>query len=105
LALNAEQKRERVAEYIDLLKRSQCVVLAEFGGLAMPGMNLLRSRVREAEGVVRVTKNTLIQIAFKEVGLPIPGEPMAGSTLVPSWIRPRRWRRSRSKAGCSAAAF
>ena len=82
MALNSEQKRERVAEYVNLLKQSQCVVLAEFSGLAMPGMNLLRSRVREAEGVVRVTKNTLIQIAFKEVGLPIPGEHMAGSTLV-----------------------
>lgn len=82
MALNAEEKRERVAEYIDLLKRSQCVVLAEFSGLAMPGMNLLRSRVREAEGVVRVTKNTLIQIAFKEAGLPIPGEHLAGTTLV-----------------------
>ena len=41
---------KRVAEYVALLKSSQGVVLAEFSGLAMPGMNALRARVREAEG-------------------------------------------------------
>jgi len=82
LALTPEQKRKRVADYADLMKRSQGMILAEFSGLAMTGMNALRARVREAEGEVRVTKNTLIQIALRDAGLPTPGDHLIGTTLV-----------------------
>jgi large subunit ribosomal protein L10 len=82
LALTREQKRERVAEYVELLKKSQGVVLAEFGGLAMPGMNTLRDKVREAQGEVHVVKNTLATLALREAGLAAAGDPIAGSTLI-----------------------
>lgn len=82
MALTSEQKRERVADYTDLLRRSQGIVLAEFGGLAMTGMNTLRGRIREAKGDIRVVKNTLAAIALKEAGLPLPGEKMTGSMLI-----------------------
>jgi large subunit ribosomal protein L10 len=82
LALTQEQKRERVAEYVTLLRKSQGLVLAEFGGLAMPGMNKLRDRIREAKGDVRVVKNTLAAIALREAGLPLPSGRMSGTTLI-----------------------
>jgi large subunit ribosomal protein L10 len=82
LSMKPEDKRERVAGYVDLLKKSQGIVLAEYSGLAMPGMNSLRARVREAQGDVRVVKNTLAEIALKQAGLPIPGEHMTGTTIV-----------------------
>ena len=69
MALTPEQKRERVATYVELLKKSQGIVLADFGGLAMPGMNTLRNRVRESQGEVHVVKNTLAAIAMREAGL------------------------------------
>lgn len=82
MALTAEDKRERVAEYVRLLKESQGLVLAEFVGLNMKGINSLRGRVREASGVVAVAKNTLLEIALREAGLPIPGDHLSGTTLV-----------------------
>jgi large subunit ribosomal protein L10 len=82
LALTKEQKKERVAQYVELLKKSQGVVLAEYGGLAMPGMNALRNKAREAQGEVHVVKNTLAAIAVREAGLTLPAETIAGSTLI-----------------------
>ena len=82
MALTQEQKRERVAGYVALLRKSQGVVLAEFGGLAMPGMNKLRDRIREAKGEVHVVKNALAAIALREAGLPLPSGKMTGSTLI-----------------------
>jgi large subunit ribosomal protein L10 len=82
LALTQEQKHERVADYTELLQKSQGIILAEFGGLAMTGMNKLRGRIREARGEVRVVKNTLAAIALREAGLPLPGGEMTGSMLI-----------------------
>ncbi len=82
MALTKDQKKERVAEYVELLKKSQGVVLAEFGGLAMPGMNAMRDKIREAQGEVHVVKNTLAAIALRDAGLNIPAENIAGSTLI-----------------------
>ena len=82
MALTKDQKRERVAEYVDLLKKSQGIVLAEYGGLAMPGMNTLRGKVREAQGEVHVVKNSLAAIALREAGLTLPADSIAGSTLI-----------------------
>ena len=82
MALTKDQKKERVAEYVELLRKSQGVVLAEYGGLAMPGMNAMRDKIREAQGEVHVVKNTLAAIALREAGLNIPAEQIAGSTLI-----------------------
>jgi large subunit ribosomal protein L10 len=82
LALTPEQKRERVATYVGLLKKSQGMILAEFGGLAMPGMNALRNRVRESQGEVHVVKNSLAAIAMREAGLTVSAENITGSTLI-----------------------
>jgi large subunit ribosomal protein L10 len=82
LPLTKDQKKVRVAQYVDLFKKSQGIVLAEYGGLAMPGMNTLRDKVREAEGEVHVVKNTLAALALREAGLSIPEEAIAGSTLI-----------------------
>jgi large subunit ribosomal protein L10 len=82
LSLTPELKRERVAKYVALLKKSQGVVLAEYGGLRMPAMNTLRARIRDAQGDVHVVKNTLAEIALKEAGLPVPGEHVVGTTIL-----------------------
>lgn len=82
MALTAEDKRERVAEYGKLLKGSQGLILADFVGLDSKGINSLRGRVREVAGAVTVAKNSLLEIALREAGLPIPGEHLVGTTLV-----------------------
>jgi large subunit ribosomal protein L10 len=82
LSLTPELKKERVAKYVELLKRSQGIVLAEYGGMAMPAMNSLRAKVREAQGDVHVVKNTLAERALKEAGLPVLSDQMVGTTIM-----------------------
>jgi large subunit ribosomal protein L10 len=82
LTLTSEQKRERVAEYAALFKKSQGIILAEYSGLAMPGMNALRNKVRDSQGEVHVVKNSLAAIAMREAGLASAADKMTGSTLI-----------------------
>jgi large subunit ribosomal protein L10 len=82
LALTKERKEELVAEYRELFKKSQALILADYRGLPMNGLTALRVKLREANGEFHITKNTLAQLALKEAGLPAPGELFAGPTAV-----------------------
>jgi large subunit ribosomal protein L10 len=82
LSPTQEHKKEQVARYVDLLKKSQGIVLAEYGGMAMPAMNSLRAKVRDAQGNVHVVKNTLAERALKEAGLPALSDQMVGTTIM-----------------------
>jgi len=82
LALTKERKREFVAQYTELLTQSQAVVITTYTGLSVPAMEELRGKIREAGGKFMVAKNTLLKIALREVGFPIPEEALRGSTAV-----------------------
>jgi large subunit ribosomal protein L10 len=78
LAISKERKEELVAEYADLLQRSQALIFTEFRGLNNAEMSRLRGQIREANGVYRVTKLTLLRLAMEEAGLPTPEEMFDG---------------------------
>jgi large subunit ribosomal protein L10 len=78
LAISKERKEELVTEYTDLLQRSQALVITEFRGLSNAEMSRLRNQVREANGVYRVTKLTLLRLAMEQAGLSIPEEMLDG---------------------------
>lgn len=81
MALTRERKEELVAEYVDLLKNSKAIIFTEYRGMTNPEMTALRRAVREADGVYRVTKMTLLEMAMDETGYPRPdmltGAPLA----------------------------
>jgi large subunit ribosomal protein L10 len=78
LAISKERKEELVAEYTDLLQRSQALIVTEFRGLSNAEMSRLRKQISEADGVYRVTKLTLLRLAMEQAGLPIPEEMLDG---------------------------
>lgn len=80
MATTKKRKQELVAEYAELLRKSKAMFLAEYRGLDMKSMDLLRRRMREARGEFHVTKNTLAQVALKQAGLPVPGDSLNGTT-------------------------
>jgi large subunit ribosomal protein L10 len=82
LALTKERKTELVAAYRVLLEKSQALVLADYRGLPMADLSALRGKVREANGEFHVTKNTLTELAMKEVGLPAASDMFEGPTAV-----------------------
>jgi large subunit ribosomal protein L10 len=65
LSLNLDEKKEVVAEVSARLKKAQTVVLAEFRGLAVEDITVLRSQARASGVYLRVLKNTLARRAVQ----------------------------------------
>jgi len=82
LAITKERKQELVAQYTDLIRRSQALILTEYRSLKTADLNQLRERMRQAGGEYHITKNTLFQIALKQAGYPAPDDLFAGPTAV-----------------------
>lgn len=65
--LNA--KREVVNEIADKIKNSESVVLFSYQGLTVADMAELRNKLKEANGEVKIYKNTLVRRATDEMNL------------------------------------
>jgi large subunit ribosomal protein L10 len=65
LSLNLEGKKEVVAELAERLKKAQTVVLAEYRGLPVEDITVLRAQARSSGVYLRVLKNTLARRAVK----------------------------------------
>jgi len=65
LSLNLEEKKEVVAEISERLAKAQAVVLAEYRGLPVEQITVLRSQARASGVYLRVLKNTLARRAVQ----------------------------------------
>ena len=65
MSLTIEGKKEVVAEVSERLKKAQSVVLAEYRGLPVEDITVLRSRARASGVYLRVLKNTLARRAVQ----------------------------------------
>jgi len=65
LSLNLEDKKEVVAEISARLAKAQAVVLAEYRGLPVEAITVLRARARSNGVYLRVLKNTLARRAVQ----------------------------------------
>ncbi len=63
--MDRAQKEKVVEELGQIFESSGVVVVAHYAGLTVAEMQDLRSRMREAEGSVRVAKNRLAKIALQ----------------------------------------
>jgi large subunit ribosomal protein L10 len=81
LAFTKEQKTELVAIYEDWLNRSNAVFMMEYTHMSMKEVNELHKQAREAGGEIHVVKNTLMNIALKNVEIPYEKQ-LTGTTLV-----------------------
>ena len=65
MSLNLDDKKEVVTEVSARLKKAQTVVLAEYRGLDVEDITVLRSRARASGVYLRVLKNTLARRAVQ----------------------------------------
>ncbi len=65
MSLNLEGKKEVVAEVSARLAKAQSVILAEYRGLAVEQITVLRSQARASGVYLRVLKNTLARRAVQ----------------------------------------
>ena len=82
MAINKERKAELVKIYTELIQKSEALVLIEYSGLNMKGIDPLRRKLRDASGELHVVKNTLAQLALKQAGRPLPDSMFTRSTAV-----------------------
>jgi large subunit ribosomal protein L10 len=75
-----EHKLEEVTEIKDRFARASAVMLADYRGLTVKEMQALRTKLRESGSELRVYKNTLAQIAMRELALPDLGDLLEGPT-------------------------
>jgi len=78
LSLNLEEKKEVVAELSERLVKAQAVVLAEYRGLAVEQITVLRSQARASGVYLRVLKNTLARRAVQGTPFEKLGDQMVG---------------------------
>jgi large subunit ribosomal protein L10 len=78
LALTRERKNELVAQYVDLLSKTNGFVVVQASGLSVKEIDGLRAAVRNANGKYVVAKNTLLTKALEEAGLAVPSDLLKG---------------------------
>jgi large subunit ribosomal protein L10 len=75
-----DSKLEAVAEIKERFSRASAVILADYRGLSVKEMQQLRVKMREQGCEVRVYKNSLTEIALRELAMPDLGGLLAGPT-------------------------
>ncbi len=63
MSLNLTEKKAVVAEVTDQVSKAQAIVLAEYRGIGVANMTVLRAQARKSGVYLRVLKNTLVRRA------------------------------------------
>jgi len=58
------------------------LILADYRGLSVKDMQELRGKVRDAGGEVKIFKNTLMEIAIRELAMPAMDDYLVGPTAI-----------------------
>lgn len=78
MGLNLEQKKAVVAEVSAQVATAQAIIVAEYRGLEVGVMTVLRAKARNAGVYLRVMKNTLVRRAVKDTPFDKLSEKMTG---------------------------
>jgi large subunit ribosomal protein L10 len=76
------QKRELVERLNDQWKTSGVIVVAHYKGMTVAQMTDFRKRIKDAGGVVKVTKNRLAKLALKGTDVESISDLLQGPTCV-----------------------
>lgn len=82
MTISKQKKTELIAQYIEQLKQSQGIILADYRGLSVSDMSDIRHTMRPIGGKFQVVKNRLLALALKEVEMSLPEEWLTGPTAV-----------------------
>lgn len=82
MAFSKQHKSKMQEQYLGWVNKSQAMIIAEYSGLNMKGIDAIRNKARDAGGEFHVVKNTLLQNVFKEQGIKVEGNLLEGSSAV-----------------------
>lgn len=72
MAKTRAQKEETVAKLTEKISRAKAMVFADYKGLSMKQLSELRDKLREVNGELSVTKNTLLERAIRTTDYRLP---------------------------------
>jgi large subunit ribosomal protein L10 len=75
------EKEEIVAQMTEKVKSAQIVIIAEYKGVNVENMSILRAKCHESNVETKVFKNRLMKLALTNSELPIPDDLLIGQNL------------------------
>lgn len=82
MAITRQKKEELVESYLENLRNSHAVLLADYRGTTVQQLQKLRRQMRQHNTTVQVAKNTLLKRALRELNMPVPEDLLKGPTAV-----------------------
>jgi large subunit ribosomal protein L10 len=82
LPVTKERKDELVAKLAEDLKKTQALIITDYRGLPVSELAKLRNQMRGMKTGLHVAKNTLIELALKQAGMPVPEDLLIGPTAL-----------------------
>lgn len=82
MAISKERKRDLISQYKSLAESNSAMILTNYSGLNVKQIETLRSQIRESGGEFHIIKNTLAEIAFKEIDVTLPEGALDGPTAI-----------------------
>ncbi len=80
--MDRAEKKEFVGDLHDVFSKTSVVVVAQYSGLTVAQMQILRKQMRQAGAKVRVAKNRLARIALEGTAVASIGPLLKGPTLI-----------------------
>lgn len=62
--ISKDKKKSIINDLIEKIKRSEAIYFTDFSGVTVPAISLLRRQLKEEDGLAKVAKKSLIDIAF-----------------------------------------
>lgn len=82
MPVTRERKSELVEELTKELKEAQAVIITDYRTLKVADLQGIRNELRGMKTAFHIAKNTLLEIALKDAGLPVPANLLEGPTAV-----------------------
>ncbi len=82
MPITRERKEELVAKLADDLAHAQALILTDYRGLPTAELGQLRRQLRGMQSGLHIVKNTLVELALKRAGLPVPEDLLEGPTAI-----------------------
>ena len=82
MAISKSRKEELVGQYKELLNESSGIVITSYSGITVKELEGLRRNIRDLGGTFHIVKNTLMELAFNDVGVTLPEDVLEGTTAI-----------------------
>jgi len=80
--VSRERKEEIVAKLAEDLGKAQAIILTDYRGVPTAELAKLRLDLRGMQSGLHVVKNTLVELALKRAGMPVPEDLLQGPTAM-----------------------